>query len=273
MRSLFLRRALMRALLGLCGVVALAAITLAMPARADKVESNLRGQIEALVARHGFAVVGLNRLAAAPAKSLTGDGLTRNLRAILGDYNYLLIHDRNGGIRQLRILGAKLPIQPRYTIRTTRRGAHHLVETVLVGPNGTRQTFSLILDTGASTIVLPSSMIEGFGFDPGELTSGMANTANGPVPIRLGKLQQVRIGHVKAREVAIGFITDDNKHSLYPTVTIRRKRNAALERHSTNGWCLQIGYKRVRNRYSPTNNRRSLTFSLFQALQHHIAGE
>ena len=199
----------MRTLLGPCGVVALAAITLAMPARADKVESDLRGQIEALAAGHGFAVIGLKRLKAAPVMSLTGDGLIRDLRDILGDYNYLLIHERDGSIRQLRILGAKLPYQPLYTIRTTRRGAHHLVETVLVGPNGTGQTFYLILDTGASTIVLPSSMIEGFGFDPSELTSGMANTANGPVPIRLGKLQQVRIGHAKAREVAVGFIADD----------------------------------------------------------------
>ncbi len=215
MRSLFPRRASMRALLGLCGVVALAAITLAMPARADEGESDLRGQIEALAARHGFAVVGVNRLEAAPAKSLTGDGLTRNLRAILGDYNYLLIHDRDGGIRQLRILGAILPIEPRYTIHTTRRGAHHVVETVLVGPNGTRQTFSLILDTGASTIVLPSSMIEEFGFKPNELKSGMANTANGPVPIRLGKLQQVQIGHAKAREVAVGFIADDKIGNKY----------------------------------------------------------
>ncbi len=215
MRSLFLRRGSMRALLRLCGVVALAVITLAVPARADEVESDLRGQIEALAARHGFAVVGLKRLKGAPAKSLTGDGLTRNVRAILGDYNYLLIHDRDGGIRQLRILGAKLPIQPLYTIRTTRRGAHHLVETVLVGPNGTWQTFSLILDTGASTIVLPSSMIEEFGFKPNELKSGMANTANGPVPIRLGKLQQVQIGHAKAREVAVGFIADDKIGNKY----------------------------------------------------------
>ena len=215
MRSLFLRRGSTHALLGLCGAVALAVITLAMPARADEVESDLRGQIEGLAARHGFAVIGLKRLKAAPAKSLTSDGLTRNLWAILGDYNYLLIHDRDGGIRQLRILGAKLPIQPRYTIRTTRRGAHHLVETVLVGPNGTRQTFSLILDTGASIIVLPSSMIEELGFKPHELKSGTANTANGPVPIRIGKLQQVQIGNAKAREVAVGFIADDKIGNKY----------------------------------------------------------
>ncbi len=108
-----------------------------------------------------------------------------------------------------------MPIQPLYTIRTTRRGAHHLVETVLVGPNGTGQTFSLILDTGASTIVLPSSMIEELGFKSNELKSGMANTANGQVPIRLGKLQQAQIGHAKAREVAVGFIADDKIGNKY----------------------------------------------------------
>ncbi len=67
MRSLFLRPGSTGALLGLCGVVALAVITLGLPARAGEVESDLRGLIEALAARHDFAVVGLERLKAAPA--------------------------------------------------------------------------------------------------------------------------------------------------------------------------------------------------------------
>ena len=43
----------------------------------------------------------------------------------------------------------------------------------------------------------------------------MANTANGQVPVRVGKLQQVRIGNAKAREVAVGFIADDKMGNNY----------------------------------------------------------
>ena len=202
------------ALLRAIGVVALVVLGLT-PARAGDAPRDLRAQIEALANAHGFAVVGQELLQATPAEAQSGDDPVRAVRAILGDYNYLLVHRRDGGIRQLRIIGAKLPIQPRYTVKTTRRGAHHLVEAVLVGPNGTRQTISLILDTGASTIVLPSSMIEELGFLPNELKSGMASTANGSVAIRLGKLQEVQIGHAKASDVAVGFIADDKIGQKY----------------------------------------------------------
>ena len=179
------------------------------PALAYGGETSLRAQIEELAARHGFAVIGLPRLKNAPAMPVSDDGPVRDLQAILGDYNYLLIHKGGGEIRQLRILGAKLPFQPIYTVETVRRGAHHMVETELVGPNGARQTVTLMLDTGASTIVLPESMIEILGFEAAALKSGTANTANGKVAIRFGELDRVRVGTAEARKVRVGFIADD----------------------------------------------------------------
>ncbi len=182
---------------------------LAGPALAEGDETSLRAQVEGLAARHGFAVVGLGRLKPAPAKPMSDAGPVRDLQAILGDYNYLLIHKGGGEIRQLRILGAKLPFQPIYTVETVRRGAHHMVETELVGPNGARQTATLMLDTGASTIVLPESMIEILGFRPEALKSGTANTANGPVAIQFGELDRVRVGTAEVRKVRVGFIADE----------------------------------------------------------------
>ncbi|MDJ0944855.1 MAG: aspartyl protease family protein [Kiloniellales bacterium] len=192
-------------------------LALALAARADTGESHadLRAQIESLASRHGFAVVGLDRLEDAPARVLAGDGLERDLRAILGNYNYLLVHDPDGRVRRLRILGLKSPAPRRHSIRTTRRGSHHLVETELVGPSGESQTFSLMLDTGASLIVLPSSKIEALGFRPEELKLGTANTANGEVPIRLGTLRQVWIGQARVDEVAVGFVADDRIGERY----------------------------------------------------------
>ena len=91
----------------------------------------------------------------------------------------------------------------------TGRDRQHLLEAVLVGPGGTRQTFPLMLDTGASIVVLPSSKIEALDFAPGDLRPGTASTANGQVPIRIGTLRQVRIGRAKVDGVADGFIADD----------------------------------------------------------------
>ncbi len=191
------------------GMFMAVALVLAGPALAQGDETSLRAQVEGLAARHGFAVVGLDRLKPTPAKPLLDAGPVRDLQAILGDYNYMLIQKGGGAIKQLRILGAKLPFQPFYTVETQRRGVHHMIETVLVGPNGERQTATLMLDTGASTIVLPKSMIETLGFRPEALRSGTANTANGPVAIQFGELDRVRVGTAEVRKVRVGFIADD----------------------------------------------------------------
>lgn len=212
MRALFLCCATICAHFGLYGAVAAVVMTLAPAAQAD---TDLRAQIEALASRHDFAVAGLDRLEASPAKVLSGDSLDRDLRDILGDYNYLLVHDPDGKVRKLRILGLKSPAPPLHIVRTTRRGSQHLVETELVGPSGEWQTFSLMLDTGASLIVLPSSTIEELGFRLEDLRLGTANTANGQVPIRLGKLRQVRIGRARVDEVAVGFVADDKIGERY----------------------------------------------------------
>ena len=125
------------------------------------------------------------------------------------------MYNSRGAIQQLRIIGAKRPNQPLYSVKTKRRGPHHLVEAELVGPNGMPQTVSLMLDTGASAIVLPASMIESLGFESGSLRAGTANTANGKVAIRNGKLRRVQIGHAEVYDVAVGFIADDKIGKKY----------------------------------------------------------
>ena len=211
-RASFSRSGARRALLGLFGV-----IMLAWPALAGEAEGGLRSQIETLAADHEFSVVGLERLQATPARPLDEPldeprddaDPVRSLRSLLAGYNYLLVHEADGGIQRLRILGPRVPAGSRTTVETRPRGSHQLVETVLVGPNGVPRTASLLLDTGASLIMLPRSMIDGLGFDPDSLESGTANTANGPVAIRIGKLRRVRVGRAEVSDVAVGFIADD----------------------------------------------------------------
>jgi aspartyl protease family protein len=96
-----------------------------------------------------------------------------------------------------------------YAIKTTRRGPHHHVEAVLSGPNGYPYTLSLLIDTGATTVVLPASLSSGMGFHREDLQDGWTQTANGRVPIKHGILASVKIGDATAENVEVSFIADE----------------------------------------------------------------
>ena len=66
----------------------------------------------------------------------------------------------------------------------------------------------MIVDTGASTIVLPSSLIARLGFDPDALASGIMETANRRVPGKKAVLASAEIGEAVERDVAVTFIDD-----------------------------------------------------------------
>ena len=66
----------------------------------------------------------------------------------------------------------------------------------------------MIVDTGATTIVLPSSLIERLGFIAGDLTDGLVETANRRVPGKKAVLTTVSIGETVERDVAVTFIDD-----------------------------------------------------------------
>ncbi len=180
------------------------------PARAA---ADLRGQLLELARQEGFLVSGLDQIdEAAPPRDLPSRDLARRISALLSDYNYMLQHDREGRIRELWILEAKptaAAVAGRYAVGTTRRGPHHLVETALIGPNGRRQTLALTLDTGATTIVLPREMIELLGFRDKDLKDGWSKTVGGRVPVKLGRLETVKVGHAQAKDVAVAFLAGE----------------------------------------------------------------
>ena len=183
-----------------------------LPAAAQSAAEDLRTQVLELALREGFLVSGLDRIDDAPARTLPARDPARRIGILLSGYNYLLLHNRNGGVRELWILEPKptaAALAGRYAVATTRRGRHHLVETALVGPNGRRQTMALTLDTGATTIVLPREMIELLGFQDKDLRDGWSRTVGGRVPVKLGKLKTVKVGHALARDVAVAFLADE----------------------------------------------------------------
>jgi aspartyl protease family protein len=193
-------------------VCALVAAFACLP-RAEAAEGGLRGQLRALAASEGLSVTGLDRVDQARAVDLPAAGdVTQRLEALLRGYNYAILYKADGRVDGVRILGvgrAGLPKITEVAVPAQRNGSHHMVDAVLAGPTGLWVSQRLMLDTGASTIVLPTSAIPGLGFRPGDLTDGMVETAGGKVEAKTGTLAQVTIGQAVERDVAVTFIPDE----------------------------------------------------------------
>lgn len=195
------------AVLALCLLVGTAAGT------AQTTNGSLRSQVEALAVTEGFAVGGLDRMGAAPARTGATGKAERQLKSLLRGYDYILLHDAKGNIAELRISGVRAPaaaVPQRYAVPTTRRGRHHLVDSELSGPDGVRRKVQLIVDTGATSVVLPLSMTGTLGFRAEDLEDGWAQTAGGRVPVKFGQLGLVKVGWAQSRDVAVAFIEDEN---------------------------------------------------------------
>ncbi|WP_348758754.1 retropepsin-like aspartic protease family protein [Candidatus Methylocalor cossyra] len=173
---------------------------------------DLRVVLETLAGRAGFTVEGLDRVAPGPPGVIPEGSPAEQVKALLQDYNYLLVHGPSGSLERVVITSRKAsagaPSPQRAYIETTRRGSQHEVQAILVGPNAIGKTVPLLVDTGASLVVLPASMVAELGFAPEQLRDGFGQTANGTVPMRLGQLRLVRVGAVAAEAVEVGFVAD-----------------------------------------------------------------
>ncbi len=178
----------------------------------DGFAAGLRDQLQTLARTQSFTVEGLSRLGDETAVNATGTPIEQ-VRQLLQDYNYVLTQARPGVIGQLRIIsrrgdsGGKASAKSA-SLATRRVGAHHQVEVTLIGPNRVARPVPLLIDTGATTIVLPASMIGELGFAAEDLHEGSSQTASGTVPIKLGVLRSVRVGGVSAANVNVSFIAD-----------------------------------------------------------------
>ncbi len=202
------RRSSRLSLLG--ALVVLAGLASPMQPLAQAPTPDLRAQLRELAAAHGFVVKGLERLGDDAATPVSGD-LRHRIERLLEKYNFVLLHDADGGIAEVRIsypkqAAPKLP--DTYAIKTTRMGRHHVVEAVLVGLGSARQTTTLMVDTGATTVVLPAAMIAPLGFRPDDLRDGWSQTANGRIAIKRGTLASLWIDDVVAHDVAVAFVVD-----------------------------------------------------------------
>lgn len=93
-------------------------------------------------------------------------------------------------------------------IETRREGPRHVVEAEVKGPGGKAVRLSLLIDTGATSIVLPYSMIPALGLRDSDLRPRRAQTAGGIVETRIGRLASVRVGPALERDVEVNFVDD-----------------------------------------------------------------
>lgn len=99
------------------------------------------------------------------------------------------------------------------TLKTVRNGPHHIIRAALIGPNGHTELMSFIVDTGATDMVLPASMIAKLGFRESELEPMGVQTANGVAEAQRGFLRSLELGgideHDVLKHVPVVFLGDD----------------------------------------------------------------
>ena len=176
-------------------------------------QQNLQEALQTLALQAGFRVEGGERLEPLMVQPPSGDPL-KQVRRWLEGYNYTMTLRRPGVIESVRILGARGAPYSRETSATTqvsthRQGSHHEVEVRLTGPSGSVKTLTLLIDTGASLLVLPTSLESELGFTKETLRAGTSQTASGTEPVQIGRLSRVSLGHAEVSDVEVAFMADD----------------------------------------------------------------
>jgi aspartyl protease family protein len=137
------------------------------------------------------------------------------IRALLEDHNYVVMRDGTGAIQSIIVSGQKAdkPALPQQiSVHTTRQGSNHFVEAVILGERPARLHVKLMLDTGASQVVLPKSMLEELGFvkdASGGVRDAVLQTANGSVNGYVATLRAVEVGQALETDVPVAFIDDE----------------------------------------------------------------
>ncbi|MCP3869196.1 MAG: hypothetical protein GY703_14065 [Gammaproteobacteria bacterium] len=178
----------------------------------DPRTADLQAHLESLAAEHGFQITGLNMIAETNVEIPSGDLLVR-LSQLLSEFNYILSNDSRGKPQLLKILGKKksesIHTARQYRVKTTRKGSAHYVDAVIMGKRPERTRFKMLVDTGASMLVLPRSLMEPLGYREDELEQIQIQTTNGKVTGEVGLLNQVEVGRAVRNNVRFSFVEDE----------------------------------------------------------------
>ncbi|QBQ55525.1 retropepsin-like aspartic protease family protein [Nitrosococcus wardiae] len=175
-----------------------------------KLKRTLNEELKRLSAVHGIVIKGLEKTRTIPARSTQGS-LRQQLQKLLADFNYVMIQAPDKGIERVLILHPKeaTPDVPeQIVLATERKGNHHVVRATVMGSRSMAIDVSLLVDTGASLVVLPASILPELGFNADDLEDQEVQTANGPVKAKVGQLHAIEIGTEVVYNVDTAFIDD-----------------------------------------------------------------
>ncbi|BAW80218.1 A32 family peptidase [Candidatus Nitrosoglobus terrae] len=175
-------------------------------------DETLQDELKAIATKHDILIKGLDKTREISARPLIQGSLQEQLQGLLINFNYVFIHAADSGIKEVLILSQKKAapeIPDQIILNTTRKGNHHLVQVAVQGPNYASVGVSLLVDTGASLVVLPASIIPRLGFSSGQLENQKIQTANGLLDASIGQLNSLKIGAAIIYGVNAAFIADN----------------------------------------------------------------
>lgn len=113
---------------------------------------------------------------------------------------------------------ATIAVSEEMFVQTRRHGSHHVVEAQISGPGGNIVEVTLLVDTGATMVVLPASMMETLGYNEFQLRTGLVQTARGRSKVKIGELHTIEVGGPEnpaaAEDVEVAFVRDSHLGSM-----------------------------------------------------------
>lgn len=198
-------------------------------AAASAAQVDVATELERLAAAHGFAITGDEHVQDAIGRA-EGDDPYGRVRLLLERFDHIIVQRPGGGIERVIVLGRAMPgSAPRKTVveidapgggqdpdapahielPTERSGNQHSVRVSLETASGKRIERSLLIDTGADTLVLPASLIATLGIAADGLRERQVQTANGRAQARIGQLAGVWLGEQRVANIEVAFLDDD----------------------------------------------------------------
>ncbi len=178
----------------------------------DAESQTLMAQLQHMAEEQGFEVSGLNRIQPAPPGEAGEGSSSQRIRQLLRGYDHVIIHQSKEQIGRLIILGPKRAAPPpplrdeENVLPTRRKGEHHLVAATLRGPTSATIEMELMVDTGASLVVLPASAVARLGLDPDQLETREMQTAKGSVQAKIGRLGSIELGSARLSDIEAAFV-------------------------------------------------------------------
>jgi aspartyl protease family protein len=187
-------------------------------------------ELASLAQEEDFVVEGDEQLGDASAwVDVDTEDVYQLLRALLEKFDHIILQDSDGEISRVIILGERTAIpavertdaeaqgpedqvgegKARIVLQTRRVGQQHSVDVGIETQSRGRLNKALVVDTGASLVVLPASLVKELGLDDTKLLEREIQTANGKINAQVGTLPGVWLGNRRENGVEAAFIDDD----------------------------------------------------------------